>query len=116
MVDMNRDNRLDLVVLNNAGFEIWHADGGCEPGLNVALQGLAGDPHGEAARLTLHEAAGDRHVWMQRSTTFGNGPAEKLLPNPTQTAYSELSVLWADGEEQRVSVPEDAAFLTIQRD
>ena len=116
VVDMNRDNRPDLVVLNNAGFEVWHADGGCEPGLKVSLQGLPGDPHGEAARLTIHEAAGDRHVWMQRSTTFGNGPAEKLLPNPTQTAYSELSVLWADGEEQRVSVPEDATLLTIQRD
>lgn len=116
VVDMNRDHSPDIVVLNNAGFEIWHGDGGCAPGLTVSLQGPAGDPHGEAARLTLHESGGDRHVWMQRSTTFGNGPSEKVLPSPDYTDFSELTVQWSDGHQQRVSVPEGESFLMIQRE
>ena len=71
--------------------------------------------HGEAARLTLHEAQGDRHIWMQRSTTFGNGPSERLIPSPSQTGTSEITVLWSDGEQQRMEISPDAAKLRIQR-
>ena len=114
--DMNRDNRPDVVVVTNAGVDVWHGSGGCPTGLNLTLQGSPGDPHGEGARITLHEQAGDRHVWMQRAGSFGNGPPEKLIARLAHNPFSALTIQWSDGHTQEVDVAQDATLLTVQRD
>ena len=61
-----------------------------------------------------------RHKETATSGCSGAQPLEtarhrRLIPSPSQTGTSEITVLWSDGEQQRMEISPDAAKLRIQR-
>ena len=116
VADMNRDHRPDIVLSTNVGFEIWLTQKGCGNAITLQFQGSSGDPHGESARVKItHSDGTERYEWMQSTTTFGNAAHELYLGSPPQRPITELRLIWSDGHEQVIDVPERGSITQVVR-
>jgi hypothetical protein len=99
--DLDGDGLPDLVTWGKAFLHVFHASGGCPPGVTVVLDGPPGNPHGIGARVDALVAGRTSTRWLLPSVTAGQSALEVYVGTgglPIDT----LTVRWPDGRETGV--------------
>ena len=109
--DLDQDGRPDLVTAGKYFLRTWHTDGGCEPGIQVRLDGGGRNHAGIGARVTLEADGRTFTKWMLPSTTGSASATELYFGLPGDSG--DLTVTWPDGEETVVrDVPRGPVEIT----
>lgn len=102
--DLDRDGRPDLITVGKHFLRVWHATGGCAPGLTITLDAGPANRSGIGARVTVEAGGRSSTQWMLPSTTGSSSAPELYFGLGAEVAADRITVLWPDG---RTSVTRD---------
>jgi hypothetical protein len=113
VADFDADGRTDLVVAQNGAATRLFRNTAGRAGLRVRLAGPPGNPAGVGAQIRLKF---DQHLGPAREIHSGSGywsqdDAVQVLGTPATP--KALQVLWPGGKTTTVTVPQQAAELTV---
>jgi hypothetical protein len=105
--DLNRDGHPDIVTAGRLHLQTWYSEGGCAPGITLALDDTeTRNRRGVGAKVEVQIA--DRTItrWLLPSATYSSSVHELYLGLGGYPSADEITVTWPDG---RVSSRSDVA-------
>ncbi len=100
--DLDRDGRPDLVTAGRYFLRVWQTEGGCAPGLTVALDTAAGaSALGASVAVTTPQRTTTQ--WLLPSTTHSASAPELYFGLAGADTAASVTVRWLDGSTETFS-------------
>ncbi|GDX82633.1 hypothetical protein LBMAG42_44440 [Deltaproteobacteria bacterium] len=112
--DLDLDGRPELVMYGKLYVHIFHASGGCGPGVAVTLRGPPGNANGFGARIDAIVEGRTTTRWMLPSVTAGQSALEVYV-GLGLSEEADLTVTWADGAVTQVGEVEAGSRISVGR-
>ncbi|MFT5684713.1 MAG: hypothetical protein ACI8RZ_005657 [Myxococcota bacterium] len=113
--DLNADGRPDVIVSGKHFLNVWLGEGGCAPGLTVALDSGPGNRHGIGASVAVD--LGERAVtqWMLPDTTASSSQHTLYFGFGGRSHADSVTVTWPDGATEVFETVEPGTVLNLTR-
>jgi hypothetical protein len=113
--DLNADNRPDIVVIGKHFVKVWLGDGGCSPGISLALNAGAGNRQGIGAKVTV-EAGGVRTTqWMLTDTASSSSEHRLYFGLGGYPSADRVTVEWPGGGRSVLEDVVAGSRLVVER-